>query len=127
MAANLRQQPLPPPPSIHTLVSQTQEASHLAQGHNGFLLGCASPSAEDLLRLFLVPRMMITASWPSKVFFTSPLLRTSPTTTLEALWSAGSLVGSRTSTVTLYPRGEMEQLNRNAKQCKLRPKRFCIK
>lgn len=58
-----------------------------------------------LLRLFLVPRMMITASWPSKVFITSSFLSTSPTTTLDTLWSAGSLVGSRTSTVTLYPDG----------------------
>lgn len=59
--------------------------------------------------------MMITASWPSMVVLTSALFSTSPTTTLDALWSAGSLAGSRTSTVTLYPGGgheETKQVNR---------------
>lgn len=50
----------------------------------------------------------MTASWPSMVFLTSSLLRTSPTSTLDALWSAGSLAGSRTSTVTLYPEETLE-------------------
>lgn len=77
-------------------------------------LVCLSSNCGALLRLFLVPRMMMTASWPSMVFFTSSLLSTSPTSTLDALWSGGSLAGSRTSTVTLYPDGgntEMTQIN----------------
>lgn len=65
----------------------------------------------SLLRSFLVPRTMMTASWPSKAFFTSSLFRTSPTTTLAALWSAGSLAGSRTSTVTLYPEETWNKTN----------------
>lgn len=72
------------------------------------LVVCLSSNCGALLRLLLVPRMMMTASWPSKVFFTSSLFRTSPTTTLDALWSGGSLAGSRTSTVTLYPEEENE-------------------
>lgn len=76
--------------------------------HNVCLVVCLSSNCGALLRLLLVPRMMMTASWPSKVFFTSSLFRTSPTTTLDALWSGGSLAGSRTSTVTLYPEEENE-------------------
>lgn len=75
---------------------------------NVCLVVCLSSNCGALLRLLLVPRMMMTASWPSKVFFTSSLFRTSPTTTLDALWSGGSLAGSRTSTVTLYPEEENE-------------------
>lgn len=67
---------------------------------------CFSSNCRALLRSFLVPRMMMTASWPSIVLFTSSLLSTSPTSTLDALWSAGSLTGSLTITVTLYPEGE---------------------
>lgn len=59
-----------------------------------------------LLMSLPVPSMMMTASCPSMVFITSSLFSTFPTTTLEALWSAGSLAGSRTSTVTLYPEVE---------------------
>lgn len=83
--------------------------------HNVCLVECLSSNCGALLRLLLVPRMMMTASWPSKVFFTSSLFRTSPTTTLDALWSGGSLAGSRTSTVTLYPEEENET-NQQQKQ-----------
>lgn len=70
-------------------------------------------NSDSLLRSLLVPRTMITASWPSKAFFTSSLFRTSPTTTLAALCSAGSLAGSRTSTVTLYPEKTWNKINQN--------------
>ena len=63
------------------------------------------PYIQSSLRSVRVPRTMMTASWPSRVFSTSARLVTSPTTTLEALWPSGSRWGSRTSTVTLYPGG----------------------